>query len=134
MVHHAILLLALLQSAVLFGASRATAQQEDAALDGELAFNNACRTCHSMAPGDSRLGPSLAGVVGAKAGAQPGYNYSPALKGAALTWDEKTLDAFIANPEAVAAGNNMKPFGGIGSAEERAKIIAFLKANGGAID
>jgi cytochrome c2 len=29
------------------------------------------------------------------------------------------------------SGNNMKPYGGLASAEERAKIIAFLEANGG---
>jgi cytochrome c2 len=28
-------------------------------------------------------------------------------------------------------GHSMKPYGGLASAEERAKIIAFLEANGG---
>ncbi len=134
MVRHAILLSALLQSAVLFGAGAAVAQQQKATADGQLVFNNACRTCHSTKPGDNRLGPSLHGVFGAKAGAQSGYSYSPSLKGAKITWDEKTLDAFIANPDAVVSGNNMKPYTGISSAEERAKIIAFLKSAGGTIE
>jgi cytochrome c len=45
--------------------------------------------------------------------------------------DRATLDRFISNPDHVVPGNNMKPYSGLASAEERAKIIAFLEANGG---
>ena len=70
---------------------------------GQLAFNNTCRTCHSTKEGDNRLGPSLAHIVGQKAGTRSGYsNYSQAMRGAGITWDEQTLDRFIANPESVA--------------------------------
>ena len=47
-----------------------------------------------------------------------------------LVWDKQNLDRFIANPDAVVSGNNMKPYGGIASAEERAKIVAFLESAG----
>lgn len=70
-------------------------------IDGEAAFNNACRTCHSTRPDDNRLGPHLNGLIGRKAGASEGYAYSAAMKGAGLTWDEATLDKFIANPDSV---------------------------------
>lgn len=93
---------------------------------GEEAFNNACRTCHSVKPGDNRLGPSLSGIVGRKAGSEAGYNYSQSLKNSGVTFDAKTLDAFIANPDTVVAGNNMKPYTGISDAALRAKIVAFL--------
>ena len=53
------------------------------------------------------------------------------MKGADLTWDKATLDRFIANPDQVVSGHNMKPYGGLASAEERAKIIAYLEASGG---
>jgi cytochrome c len=95
---------------------------------GEEAFNNACRTCHSPRAGDHRLGPSLVGIVGRKAGSVEEYSYSPSLKNSRVTFDEKTLDAFIANPDAVLPGNNMKPYSGITDAGLRAKIIAYLKA------
>jgi cytochrome c len=95
--------------------------------DGQLLFNNACRTCHTTKEGDNRLGPSLHKVVGRKAGALPDYGYSSALKQGDLTWDEATLDRFIANPDAVVPGNAMKPYTGIGSAEDRKKLIAFLR-------
>jgi cytochrome c len=96
---------------------------------GEEAYNNACRTCHATKAGDNRLGPSLAGIVGKKAGGAGGYAYSESLKNSGITFDEKTLDAFIANPDAVVPGNNMKPYSGITDADLRAKIIAHLKAN-----
>jgi cytochrome c len=94
------------------------------------AFNNNCRTCHSAKEGDNRLGPSLAKVIGRKAGTAPGYsNYSQGLKSSGINWDEATLDKFIANPDAVVPNNNMKPFKGVSDAAVRAKIIAFLKSN-----
>ena len=40
----------------------------------EQAFNNACRTCHTIREGDNRLGPSLYKIVGRKAGSLPDYN------------------------------------------------------------
>jgi cytochrome c len=94
---------------------------------GELAFNNACRTCHTVKEGDNRLGPSLFGVVGRKAGSLPDYAFSPALTNSGITWDEASLDRFIENPDAVAPGNNMKPYTGMSDQEERARIVAYLK-------
>ena len=44
------------------------AARADTTSDPQMVFNNSCRTCHSMKEGDNRLGPSLAGVVGRKAG------------------------------------------------------------------
>jgi len=97
---------------------------------GQLLFNNACRTCHTLRDGDNRLGPNLASIVGRKAGSLPDYGYSSAMKGADLTWDKATLDRFIANPDQVVSSNNMKPYGGMASAEDRATLIAYLEANG----
>ena len=98
--------------------------------DGQLAFNNACRTCHTTREGDNRLGPNLHKVVGRKAGSLPNYAYSSAMKDADLVWDKAALDRFIANPEQVVSGHKMKPYGGVASAEDRAKIIAFLETGG----
>jgi cytochrome c len=116
--------------AALIGAGQwALAQGKPAETDaGQLAFNNACRTCHTMREGDNRLGPNLYKIVGRKAGAVPGYGYSSAMKDAGLVWDKATLDRFIADPDQVVRGHNMKPYGGMGSAEDRARIIAYLEA------
>lgn len=99
--------------------------------DGRLAFNNACRTCHTTKEGDNRLGPNLHGIIGRKAGSLAGYPYSNSMAQSGVVWDQATLDRFIANPDSVVPGNNMKPFGGLASAEERGKIVAFLKAGDG---
>ena len=104
----------------------AAAAQDD---PGQVIFNNACRTCHTIEPGDNRLGPSLAGLIGRKAGSLPGYAYSDAMKKGSVVWDEATLDRFIENPDSVVAGNNMKPYAGMTSAEDRAAIVAYLKAH-----
>src|SRR2546423_1088936 len=98
--------------------------------DGQLVFNNACRTCHTLREGDNRLGPNLHRIIGRKAGSLAGYGYSSAMKNADLVWDKATLDRFIANPDQVVPGHNMKPYSGHASAEERATIIAFLEASG----
>jgi cytochrome c len=93
------------------------------------AFNNNCRTCHSVKEGDNRLGPSLHNVYGAKAGASPTYtNYSQGMKSAGVTWDEATLDKFIENPEQVVPNNNMKPYKGVPDPTVRKQIIDFLKS------
>lgn len=96
---------------------------------GAEVFNNNCRTCHSWKKDDNRLGPSLHGVVGRKAGAVEGFNYSAAMKEANITWDEGTLDKFIANPDGVVPNNSMKPFTGISDIKTRKDIVDFLKSN-----
>jgi cytochrome c len=119
---------AILAGVLLYAPAPALAQESD---PGQVAFNNACRTCHTTREGDNRLGPSLHDVIGRKAGSLPGYTkYSESMKKADLVWDKNNLDRFIANPDQVVPGNNMKPYGGTVSAEERAKIIAFLEKAG----
>ena len=96
--------------------------------EGQIAFNNHCRNCHSSKPDDNRVGPSLNGIVGRPAGQAKGYHgYSGALQG--ITWDEATLDKFIADPSSVAPGTNMT-LTRIDDAAERKKIIEFLKSTG----
>src|SRR5262249_28056360 len=92
----------------------------------QVAFNNACRTCHVMREGDNRLGPNLHKVVGRKAGSLPNYGYSSAMKEADFVWDEAKLERFIASPDEVVPGNKMKPYSGLANKEDREKIVAFL--------
>jgi cytochrome c len=105
--------------------------------DLEISFNDHCRECHSFLKDDNRLGPSLYGVVGRKAGAEPGYGYTQSLKDSGVTWDEATLDKWIADPGAVVPGNGMSPpYSGLTDPAIRQRIIAYLKtlapkANGG---
>jgi cytochrome c len=84
-----------------------------------------CTACHSAKPGENKIGPSLAGVVGRKSGSEPGYNYSPALKSADITWDQHTLDQFLANPAADVHGTKM--FISVPNATDRENVIAYLQ-------
>jgi cytochrome c len=120
-------------SALLILLSISAVPQEVAGADaasGQRLFNNACRTCHTMKEGDNRLGPNLHNIIGRKAGSLPDYGYSSAMKGADFVWDREKLDSFIAKPDEVVPGNNMKPYGGLASAEDRSKLIAFLQSPG----
>jgi cytochrome c len=100
-----------------------------AAEDLEISFNDHCRECHSFVKDDNRLGPSLYGVVGRKAGTEKGYNYTQSMADSGVVWTEATLDKWIANPGAVIPGNGMSPpYSGISDPAIRARIIAFLKS------
>lgn len=96
---------------------------------GEKAFMK-CMACHAVGPGaKTKVGPPLNGIVGAKWAQFPGYTYSDDLKAggeAGKVWDEATLDAYLANPKAVAPTGRMAFFG-IKPATERADLIAYLK-------
>ena len=106
------------------------AAQANAQDDGQTAFNNNCRTCHTMKEGDHRQGPSLAGIVGREAGSAPGYDFSTSLRQSGIVWDDASLDQFIENPDQLVNGNTMKPYGGITDPALRKTIIAFLKTGG----
>lgn len=87
----------------------------------------ACAACHSDKAGVTRLGPSLAGIVGKPSAQVTGFRYSPALAKAKLRWDRKTLDAFIANPKAVVPGNRMS-YPGVSDPAKRAAIIDYMQS------
>ena len=115
---------------LLVSASSSLAQQPTSDEAGRQAFNNSCRTCHSAKEGDNRLGPNLNKIVGRKAGSLPDYNYSSSMKEAGFVWDQDKLTRFMVKPDDVVSGNKMRPYGGV-SAEEAAKIVAYLQAASG---
>jgi cytochrome c len=92
---------------------------------GQKAFKQQCGLCHDVAAGKNRVGPSLFGVVGRKAGNVEGFHYSDANKNSGLTWDEATLDKYLANPREVVAGTTMT-YAGVKNEDQRRDIIAYL--------
>jgi cytochrome c len=112
--------------AIVITVSPERSMAEGEAAKGAQLFRH-CAACHSLEPDRHLTGPSLANVWGRKAGTAPGFTrYSEALKKANVTWDAKTLDAFLKNPQAFVPGNQM-PFPGIDNSEARADVIAYLK-------
>jgi cytochrome c len=87
-----------------------------------------CGGCHSVRPGDSlRIGPSLVGIIGARAGSRPGFHYSPAMRDSGLVWDRETLDRFLAAPAAVVPGTKMRA-GALRNPSDRTAILAWLQS------
>jgi cytochrome c len=100
-----------------------SASAQDASA-GKQAFAQ-CAACHSVEAANG-LGPSLQGIVGRKSGTFPGFRYSRAMKNASIVWDDKSLDAYLAEPQKLVPGNLM-PFSGVADAKQRTDLIAYLK-------
>ncbi len=94
-------------------------------MPGSRAFAR-CAACHSVKPGENGVGPSLSGILGAKAGQVEGFRFSSAMKRSGVVWTPATLDQFIANPQDVVPGTRM-PFEGISDAKERAQLLDYLQ-------
>jgi cytochrome c2 len=107
---------------ILLGSSAALAAGNPTA--GKSLFTSHCAVCHSINPGDDKTGPSLAGIVGSRSGAVPGFNFSTAMKNAGVTWDDANLDKFLANPTGFIHGTMM--FVGLPNASDRENVIAYL--------
>lgn len=101
----------------------ASAQAQDVAA-GKTAFAQ-CAACHST-NGAAGAGPTLKGIMGSKAGVtSDGFRFSRAMRNSGVTWDAKTLDVYLKNPQTAIPGNVM-PFAGIADDKTRANIIAYL--------
>src|ERR1700716_2048366 len=61
------------------------ARADGDAAAGKTVFANQCASCHTVEVGKNGFGPSLAGVLGRKAGSLAGFTYSPAMAQARLT-------------------------------------------------
>ncbi len=84
-----------------------------------------CMACHQTVAGRNGLGPSLAGVVGRKAGALPNYAYSAAMTKSGLTWTPLALDQYLAKPAVKVPGTKMA-FPGLSVPADRDNVIAYL--------
>lgn len=93
---------------------------------GRAVFRSQCALCHSVQPGHNMIGPSLFGVVGRRAGSEPGYAYSAANKNATLTWSAQVLNKYLESPQAVIPGTKM-PYAGLKDPTQRADLIAYLE-------
>ncbi len=92
---------------------------------GQALFQQKCGICHSAVKGEMRVGPSLWGVVGRKAGTLPGYTYSDAMAHANRVWDAQTLNVYLTNPQKDIPGIKML-FPGLPSQTDRDNVIAYL--------
>jgi cytochrome c len=110
---------------ILLAFTSASARAQGDPAKGEQVFKR-CQACHVVNQPANRVGPTLQGVIGRKAGSVEGFKYSEANKNSGVTWDEATLDKYLADPKAFMPGNKMA-FPGLKKPEERADVIAYLK-------
>ncbi len=112
---------------VLLGSTGASAALHNPEVERGARVFGMCAGCHSLRAGQFRLGPPLAGLIGRRAGAVPGFRYSKALRQVGIIWNATTLDAWLANPQEFVPGSVM-PFSGIKNDQARAALIAFLES------
>lgn len=93
---------------------------------GKAVFKSICNLCHEAGEGRNRVGPSLYGVVGRRAGTEAGFTYSDVVKGSGITWTEDMLDSWISGPQKVVPGNRMT-YAGLKDDKKRHDLIAYLK-------
>ena len=92
--------------------------------DGAKLFKKRCGACHSSEAGKNKNGPSLAGMIGRKAGTTDFTKYT-GLKGSDVVWDEENLDKFLANPKKFVGAKTMAYK--LKKENERKIIIEHLK-------
>lgn len=96
---------------------------------GQQVAQRQCASCHTFNEGGRNgVGPNLYGIVGNHHAHLEGFNYSAAIRGMAdKPWTYEELNAWIHSPRAYAPGNRMS-FAGLGSAQQRADLIAYLRS------
>ena len=117
----------ILSTVALASLTTAMAHAEGDATLGKRQFAP-CTSCHTIeAVGAAKIGPNLHGVVGKKAAtSHADFAYSDALKKSGLTWNEETLEKWLAKPMDLVPGTKMS-FLGVPKEEVRENIIAYLK-------
>jgi cytochrome c len=113
------------------GPALATLLAAGDAAKGEAIFAK-CTACHTINQGGANgIGPNLFGVLGKPVGKHAaGFAYSGDLAGLGGEWTYELMDKWLKSPKAVAPGTKMT-FAGLGSAEDRANVMLFLRENGG---
>lgn len=86
-----------------------------------------CAACHAVGPyATGGFGPQLNGIVGRRSASTRDYKYSEAMKKSGLTWDEKTLAAYLRAPHDVVPGTSMR-FWGIKDEQQVADLLSYMK-------
>ncbi len=102
-----------------------TAQAAGDAQKGMQVFKQ-CALCHTNEAGKNKIGPSLFGVVGRKAGSVSNFNYSDSMKSFGQTWTPQELDTYLTDPRKLVTGTKMI-FPGLKKEDDRQNVIAYLE-------
>jgi len=92
------------------------------ALRGKALYEQTCTACHSVDV--HKVGPAHKGVFGRRAGGAEGYKYSDVMANSRLRWTAQSLNAWLAYPEDLIAGQRMNVE--VEKEQDRADLIAYL--------
>jgi cytochrome c len=109
-------------AAVIALALHAASWADGDATAGQLLYEQKCAGCHAVDA--NRVGPAHRGVFGRNAGRVSDFAYSSALKNSEVIWNEQTLQAWLADPEKLIAGQAM--YFKVTSVQSRQDVIAYL--------
>lgn len=94
---------------------------------GREVYERRCRTCHGgTARADSPIGPSLAGIVGTKAGTQASGVHSRAAMDSGIVWNRDSLRRFLSGPPYELPGTLMP--GGVVPPGELERLLDYLES------
>lgn len=93
--------------------------------NGQKVFRK-CQACHSLEPGQNKVGPSLHGIMGQPAGQVEGFTSSDALANAELVWNDETMREWLRNPRAFVKGTKMA-FPGLKKDDDIADVIEYIR-------
>jgi cytochrome c len=71
------------------------------------------------------VGPNLFAIGGTKAGAVPGFAFSPSMTKSGLTWNRTNLVSFIMEPQKTVPGTRM-PFAGLKDRKVAEAVADYL--------
>ena len=96
--------------------------------DGEKVFKK-CAACHSIVKGGgNKIGPTLWGVLGRRAGSVTDYKYSKAMATHGKTWSFEEMNGFLTKPKDWIKGTKMS-FAGLKKETDRAAVILYMNKN-----
>ena len=112
-------------AAVVIALTALPALADGDAAKGKNIYAKKCLACHSLKAGDHKMGPSLAGIFGKKAGTS-GFKKYKGLKGSDIVWNEENLEKFLANPRKF-LGKKTGMNSRLKGADKRADVVEYLK-------
>ena len=96
--------------------------------EGEAQFMRKCSSCHDhRKDGGNGKGPHLWNIMGRKAGTNPGFQYSDAMRNSGHVWTYATLNYYLTRTDRAVPGRIMD-FRGISKDSERADLLLFIRS------